>query len=71
MALKTESVAEATVDKGAEIYISDNLKSIKGKDNRSNRYRWDWNIRYWGSGQDLEMLMWERSLLRWIIKVMK
>lgn len=24
MALKTESVAEATVDKGAEIYISDN-----------------------------------------------
>lgn len=40
MALKTESVAEATVDKGAEIYISDNLKSIKGKDNRSNRSRY-------------------------------
>ena len=40
MALKTESVAEATVVKGAEIYISDNLKSIKGKDNRSNRSRY-------------------------------
>lgn len=40
MALKTESVSRATLDKVVEMYISDNLKSIGGKDNRSNRSRY-------------------------------
>lgn len=40
MALKTESIRRATIVTAADKYVGDNLKSIKGKGNRSNRSRY-------------------------------
>lgn len=40
MALKTEPIRRATIVTAADKYVGDNLKSIKGKGNRSNRSRY-------------------------------
>lgn len=40
MALKTEPIRRATIVTAADKYVGDNLKSIKGKENRSNRSRY-------------------------------
>lgn len=40
MALKTEPIRRATIVTAVDKYVGDNLKSIKGKGNRSNRSRY-------------------------------